>query len=524
MGSFPPAGAHGESLGEAGEPAVGRVSSLPRDAALELPGCRMQIVILLAFVATYATVELPAPLWVGGWLTLPLIVAYLAGTASITSAWTAAGLKHLQKFGPTDGKRPLRQALLQTLRHLWLVGGSVAVAYLGYGHWLMQDARLPGLSGAWSLGRLPLLGEWGLLVPFVSALVINWLLEYPYHREAREKVAAIEPAEAPPFWTRGEFLVFNLRHHLLFILAPVSLIILGGDLIDLAYEAGWFGFGLTGEVVAGAATIAVVGTVFLCVPLLIVRVWKTRPLEPGPLRDRLEAMCRRLRLRYRDVLVWESGGVLANAGAMGVIGPVRYVLLSDALLERMPVERIEAIFAHEAGHIVGHHIFFSGLFAIGSITLVQAAVESLAIPLGLDATTALVAAVTILAGVWAVGFGWISRRFERQSDVLAAWIMSRQLATDPELVGQRVTPQGARVFADALEQVAILNGMSFRKFNWRHGSIAWRVNHVLHLGVRGGTVREIARIVTAIKLLLLTAAAAGVTWTILLYQSIPEGP
>ncbi|MFP4052660.1 MAG: M48 family metallopeptidase [Phycisphaerae bacterium] len=483
----------------------------------------MQIVILLAFVATYATLELPAPSWVGGWLTLPLIVAYLAGTASITSAWTAAGLRHLEKFGPTDGKRPLGQAALQALRLLWLVGGSVAVAYLGYARWLMQDAHLPGLGHAWPLGRWPLLGELALLVPFVLALVLTWRLEYPYHRQVRARVAEAAPSEAPPFWTARQFLIFNLRHHLLFILAPVSLIVLGGDLIDLAYRAGWFGAGLTGEILSGVATIAVVGSVFLCAPLLIVRVWKTRPLERGPLRDRLEEMCRRLRLRCRNVLVWESGGVLANAGAMGVIGPVRYVLLSDALLERMPPEQIEAIFAHEAGHIVGHHIFFSGLFAIGSITLVQAAVESLAIPLQLDATTALASAVAVLATVWALGFGWISRRFERQSDVLAAWVMSRQLAPDPDMVGDRVTPQGARVFADALEQVAILNGMSFRKFNWRHGSIAWRVNHILNLGARGGTVRQIARVVTAIKLLLLTAAAGGITWMVILYQSTPEG-
>ncbi len=485
----------------------------------------MQIVVLIAFILTYTTRELPAPAWSEGWVWVPALIAYLAGAACITSAQTACGLRTLQQQGPSTP--PTRvQRLLGRLRLVWLVGGSAAVVYCGLGNWLMHHADLPGTAGRWQLGDVPMVGELAMILPFALAITISWWLEYPYHDAARADLGAsgpmVEPADnEPAFWTRGEFVVFNFRHHLLFILAPLSLIVLGHDLIEMASLAPWFPSGEIAqsvdlrEVVQVGASVAWTAGVFICAPLLIVRVWNTRRLPDGPLRKRLEEMCRMLKFRFRDVLVWESGGVLANAGAMGVIAPVRYVLLSDALLDRMDSARVEAIFAHEAGHIVHHHIFFSGLFAMASVTLGAALAHGLALLMGLGEWTEVGLSAALLVVTWAVGFGWISRRFERQSDVISAWVMSHALS-DERIPEDCITPVGAQVFAGALEQVGRLNGMNLDRFNWRHGSIAWRVNHVLSLGARGGSIREIGRTVRHIKRVLIVAAAGGLGATVLL--------
>ncbi|HAU38600.1 MAG TPA: Zn-dependent protease with chaperone function, partial [Phycisphaerales bacterium] len=69
------------------------------------------------------------------------------------------------------------------------------------------------------------------------------------------------------------------------------------------------------------------------------------------------------------------------------------------------------------------------------------------------------------------GFGWVSRRFERQCDVQAAWAMSGAAPGDRAAV---ITPEGAATFAWALQQIARLNGIAPEQFNWRHGSIARR--------------------------------------------------
>ena len=489
----------------------------------------MQIVVLIAFILTYTMLEFPAPAWSEGWVWVPALIAYLSGAASITAAWTASGLRTLHEHGPSAP--PTRgQRLLGRLRLIWLVGGSAMVVYCGLGNWLEHYADLPGTAGRWQLGDIPMIGEWAMIAPFAAAITISWWLEYPYHDAARAEVSAPGPMAAPgddapdpepTFWTRGEFVVFNLRHHLLFILAPLSLIVLGHDLIELASYASWFPSGEIAEkvnlrdIVQVGASVAWTAGVFICAPLVIVRIWNTRRLPDGPLRKRLEEMCRMLKFRFRDVLVWESGGVLANAGAMGVVAPVRYVLLSDALLDRMDSARVEAIFAHEAGHIVHHHIFFSGLFALASVTLVAALAHGLAVLMGLDEWSEMGLSAALLVATWAVGFGWISRRFERQSDVISAWVMSHALG-DERIAEDCVTPVGAQVFAGALEQVGRLNGMNLDRFNWRHGSIAWRVNHVLSLGARGGSIHEIGRTVRRIKRILIVAALAGLSATVLL--------
>jgi Zn-dependent protease with chaperone function len=231
------------------------------------------------------------------------------------------------------------------------------------------------------------------------------------------------------------------------------------------------------------------------------------------------------------------------------------VLRSDSLLAHADRRQIQAVFAHEAGHMQQHHIFYSVLF-----TLTVVAWGSL---LNAWATTAWPAlgsvwqAVTLpaMAAGWGFGFGWISRRFERQSDVIAAWSAGRSTGVPPgrrmgvspkqsaprsqdgpneepqteippspePLHGLeahathgrdaratlRVAPEGVAIFASALRRVAQLNGISPTAFNWRHGSIEFRVNYLMALAVTGGTRGPIDRQVRRIKLATWAAALAA---------------
>ena len=64
---------------------------------------------------------------------------------------------------------------------------------------------------------------------------------------------------------------------------------------------------------------------------------------------------------------------------MGVLPWMRYVLLSDVLLERMSDE-IEAVFAHELGHVVHRHMTWYIIF-FGMAGLLVTAVVALLPPL-----------------------------------------------------------------------------------------------------------------------------------------------
>ena len=54
--------------------------------------------------------------------------------------------------------------------------------------------------------------------------------------------------------------------------------------------------------------------VLVLAPAFVRLTWPTRPLPPGPLRDRLERLSRRFRFRCTDILVWDTGQALVNAG------------------------------------------------------------------------------------------------------------------------------------------------------------------------------------------------------------------
>src|SRR5690606_775026 len=97
----------------------------------------------------------------------------------------------------------------------------------------------------------------------------------------------------------------------------------------------------------------------------------------GELRERLEDLCRRIGLTYRRILIWESDGMVVNAAVMGLLRPVRYMLLSDGLLEMMDDRKIEAVFGHEAGHVKNRHIQYYLLVAVLSMLLVGGVAELL---------------------------------------------------------------------------------------------------------------------------------------------------
>ena len=114
---------------------------------------------------------------------------------------------------------------------------------------------------------------------------------------------------------------------------------------------------------------------------------------------------------------------MANAAVMGLIPPVRYVLLSDSLIEGMPDQQIEAVFGHEAGHVKHHHIAYLVMFVLGSGSLVLLFME-----IGLQSFDMLSDSGFRLAHMgrwlaypwsaalvigWFVLFGWVSRRFEQ---------------------------------------------------------------------------------------------------------------
>jgi len=390
----------------------------------------------------------------------------------------------------------------------------------------------------YGLGTWPLLDELVLLAPIVLTALACWTVLYPADKALRAYANAAVPGAAfrRPVWTFAQYMDFQIRHQILTVLVPISPIFLTYDLIS-GYEEQLYA--LTGLPWAGdGLLVCIAGLVFLVSPEMLKAVWRTQPMPPGPLRSRLETLCERIKLQYRDILVWKSHGVMANAAVMGLLPRVRYILLSDGLLENLSLQQIEAAFGHEAGHIKHRHIPYYLIFAVASMLAVSVGIYYV------DGTVAgsedyldLYAAGMLLL-IWAVCFGWISRRFERQADIFAVRILSETIPICPlpcwlhtqgvrsPLPVRPLCTTAANIFAEALEAVAALNGISRWARSWRHSSIAARQAFVRKAAERPEVLAAFEKNIRIIKGLLVVSAISLQVWAMVLYwpQLMPQRP
>lgn len=235
----------------------------------------------------------------------------------------------------------------------------------------------------------------------------------------------------------------------------------------------------------GAGFALLIVALFLgLLPTLLTWTWDTQPLRAGPLRSVLESLARAAGFRCREILLWRTGGRMANAAVVGVLPRLRVVMLSDALLSQLSVRETLAVFAHEVGHARRHHVAVFLCWTLGFFL----GVDLLVTGLGLEDELAGFGVLAAGLGLWYLGFGWMSRRFELDAD-----LYSVELLGDPEaMIG-------------ALERVGGPHGRS-RK-SWRHFSTGRRVDFLRNLAFQPRAGRELRgrlRVMAAFGLLLAT--------------------
>jgi len=222
---------------------------------------------------------------------------------------------------------------------------------------------------------------------------------------------------------------------------------------------------------------------------------------------------------------------MLNGAVIGLLAPLRYVLLTDALLESLPTVQVEAVLAHEVGHVRRRHMpwLLGALIAcLGIASIVVGLIAAWGVALiGIAPTEQLggiLEAVMILAGVAGglVGFGFVSRRFERQADAFAAQHLSG-LTKENRGRGLIVSPEASETMADALQAVADLNHVPPGRFTWRHGSIAGRQRALRALEGHPVDRLLIDRAARRVKLLVLLGiiVVGGLIW---LDEAVGLGP
>jgi STE24 endopeptidase len=386
-------------------------------------------------------------------------------------------------------------------------------------------------------------------MPAFIAWVGLWWSQYPAEIAFREQgvVSHLEgdlPVHKPP--TFRSYFSANLRLQVLFMVVPVLLISLLHDLIRVAATLTVGTRWELNDAENPITWLLAAGLVFLFAPEILRRVLPTEPLPNGPLRRRLESLCRRTGVRYREILLWHTENNLGNAAVMGFIPQLRYILLSDLLLETMTDEQIEAVFAHELGHVVHKHmvwlvVFFAvlSMFVMGGGAWLTKWMAEAGIKDG-PAEGVVIAIAYLLKFVFL--FGFVSRRFERQADVFAARTMEMTRASVPNVSASEILiaarqlslatgtgggttalalrmnqgPEsshvgnyGATVFASALNRVAQMNNIPVRARSWCHGSIATRMEYLRDLSADPARTRRFDRFMLCMYLVLIFGLFAG---------------
>jgi len=445
--------------------------------------------------AVAAPFRLALPLFFGVYLVLVLFMGIWGRRiARRVAAWNFQ--RRLKRFN-------LIMEAARIMIPIWFVTG---LYFLGWRAAVADLLRPPLMNSA--LGVIV-----GTLPPFLAWMGL-WWSQYPADRALREQslLALIDadlPLHAPPRF--GSYFLSNLRMQILFLGVPLLLIVFGHDL-GLLIGSALHLQDHAMDVLEIVSWIVSAGGVFLFAPEILRRVLHTEPLGDSPLRRRLDALCQRTGIRYRDVLLWKTDHNMGNAAVMGFVPRLRYILLSDLLLERMPDDEIEAVFAHEVGHIVHRHMNWYVVFVV-VLAMINAGPgthlgDALASRLGGTAQDLVPAVLTI--GTFLLLFGYISRKFERQADVYAARTIQMRgplesasasffpspgvllgegehsAATALPFVGlpragppmSFVGPYGATLFASALRRVAIVNNIPIAARSWCHGSIATRMQYL----------------------------------------------
>jgi STE24 endopeptidase len=372
-----------------------------------------------------------------------------------------------------------------------------------------------------ALGDVVVLDEFAAIVPPLLGLVGLWWAYYPIDRRLRDAMLIRRLDEGRPVYPtlrRGTYVLMQLRMQVLLMLAPLLLIVALAEVVDLlvpsdvvAVEQPTGGVGWR-----ELLTLGVAAGVFLCSPLLARVILDMQPLPAGEVRDDLASVCHRHRVKIRDMLLWNTNGSMINAAVMGLIGPLRYVMLTDALLETLQREQVLAVMAHEIGHVRRHHMPW-----LVACLLAAFVVAWLPVELGFRAIEAAGFRWTDSAAQWMgvlgtalqlIGglliFGWLCRRFERQADTFAVQHLS---AAGPAAGTGGITAQAVYAMCTALETIADLNSVERERSSWRHGSIGWRQRYLLSIIGRPAAQLPIDRLIRRLKItaaiLLLLAGA-----------------
>lgn len=221
---------------------------------------------------------------------------------------------------------------------------------------------------------------------------------------------------------------------------------------------------------------------FLCIivffaPPVIKSLWGCKPLPEGEMKEQIIGFCARQEFSAK-LLLWPLfEGKVITAGVMGILPRFRYLLFTPAILESMNRDELEAVLAHEIGHVKKHHLIYYVLivasFSFWITMLGEPALQFLFSreffihglvwleipPVDVFIYFGVFLLLVCLVLFFRFLFGYFIRNFERQADLYVF-----------RAIGN------ARGLKSSFEKIAVLSGNIRNKPSWHHFGIGERVD------------------------------------------------
>ncbi|MFP4159243.1 MAG: M48 family metalloprotease [Desulfobacterales bacterium] len=314
---------------------------------------------------------------------------------------------------------------------------------------------------------LPTLGALIFLGLFIGYLCIIWASAYNLHERLYKSGI-----------TRRSYVASNISFSVP-VLLPWLCLSTAADLISLLpFEAPKAFLNSTeGQIVYFLFFLFVIA---IFGPALIQQFWGCKPLQNSDIRERIEDLCRRAGVAYKEIMVWPLfGGRMITAGVLGLVSRFRYILVTPSLLRYLTPVEIEAVMAHEIGHVKQKHMlfylfFFAGYLVISFATLDLLVYGSIYIQLAAGASGFFKpgnqAFVSIMFSLAMIGtflvyfrfvFGYFMRNFERQADIYVYNLM-----------------ESSAPLISTFHKIAASSAQSPEKPNWHHFSISERIDYL----------------------------------------------
>jgi len=346
---------------------------------------------------------------------------------------------------------------------------------------------------------IPTLSAIVLIGLFTGYMAIVWAFAYDTHR-------VLYQTDMP----RSAYVTSNLSFCVPVILPWIVLSIVSDVIFALPFEFPQKILSTTeGEIcyfLFFLLTAAVFG------PALIQKFWRCKPLEPGAVRGQIEYLCRKAGVPCANILYWPIfGGRMITAGVMGLIDRFRYILVTGGLINLLRPEEIDAVIAHEIGHVKKHHLLYYLFFFIGYMFISYALFDLVLYAViysrpvyallsaggaGQTTVTTLIFSLfifVIFIVYFRFVFGYFMRNFERQADTYVYTLFD-----------------SAMPLVTTLKKIAVTSGQPIDKPNWHHFSIKQRIDFLLKCeSNRSWIKRHERKIKKSLAVYLIAVAAIG---------------